>query len=55
MTGITVRIETYNRTPDQARLARADRYEERAAQAIDRRERAALYAEADRIYREELR
>ena len=55
MAEITIRIETYNRTPDQTRLARADRYEERAAQAIDRRERAALYAEAERIYREDLR
>lgn len=55
MSEITIRIEAYSRQPDSDRLARADRYAERASQAVDRRERAALSAEADRIYREEYR
>lgn len=51
MTEITISI--YTRQPNQERLARADRYVERAQQAIDRRERAAFEQEAKRIYREE--
>ncbi len=41
MSEITIRIETYSRHPGRGRLALADRYQERAAQAFDRRERAA--------------
>lgn len=55
MTDITIRIESYSRQPDRERLALADRYEERASQAVSRSEREALYAEADRIYREKAR
>lgn len=53
MSEITIRIETYSREPDRERLALASRYEERASQSISSSERAALCAEADRIYREE--
>lgn len=55
MSDLSIRVEVYSRQPDQARLAVADRYVERAAQAVDRRDRAALSLEAERIYREEYR
>ncbi len=50
---ITIRIESYSRQPDRDRIARADRYVERARQAVDTRRRDALLDEAERIYREE--
>lgn len=53
MTELTVSIGVYMRQPNQERLARADRYVERAQQAVDRRERDAFDREAERIYREE--
>ena len=51
--GITISVGIYTRQPNQDRLARADRYVERAPHAIDRHERAAFEQEAERIYREE--
>lgn len=54
MSEIRIKISVGGSAPNQDRLARADRYVERANQSIDRRDREAYAAEADRIYREEL-
>lgn len=53
MAEVTIRVIVHANQPNQDRLARADRYIERAQHAIDRRERAAFEREAERIYREE--
>ena len=53
MSDIKITVSVYSRQPDSDRLARADRYVERAQQSIDRRERQAFEEEAERIYREE--
>jgi hypothetical protein len=52
---IRITITQSSHFPNEDRLALADRYDERGAYAIDRRDRDAYYAEADRIRREELR
>ena len=53
MSDIKISVSIYRREPNRDRLATADRYVERAQQAIDRRERQAFEQEAERIYREE--